>query len=50
MLDYKGNPISDRKQIYAQAFAAYGLAEYFRATGKTESLERARAALPVDRG
>jgi mannobiose 2-epimerase len=42
MLDYEGNPISDRKQIYAQAFAAYGLAEYFRATGKTESLERAR--------
>jgi len=34
MLDYKGNPISDRKQIYAQAFAAYGLAEYFRATAR----------------
>lgn len=39
MLDYLGNPISDRKQVYAQAFAVYALAEYFRATGKAESLE-----------
>jgi mannobiose 2-epimerase len=42
MLDYQGNPISDRKQIYAQAFAAYGMAEYFRATGHAESLEWAK--------
>jgi len=42
MLDYKGNPISDRKQVYAQAFTVYGLAEYYRATGKTESLDRAK--------
>ena len=42
MLDYEGNPLSDRKQIYAQAFAVYGMAEYFRATGNQESLERAR--------
>jgi mannobiose 2-epimerase len=42
MLDYQGNPISDRKQIYAQAFAIYGLVEYYRATGNPESLERAR--------
>jgi mannobiose 2-epimerase len=42
MLDYKGNPVSDRKQIYAQAFAAYGMAEYFRATGQAESLEWAK--------
>ena len=42
MLDYEGNPLSDRKQIYAQAFAVYAMAEYFRATGKEESLERAR--------
>lgn len=41
MVDYLGNPISSRKQIYAQAFAIYALAEYFRATGKVESLERA---------
>ena len=42
MLDYQGHPVSDRKQIYAQAFAAYGMAEYFRATGCAEALERAR--------
>jgi mannobiose 2-epimerase len=42
MLDYKGNPISDRKQIYAQAFTVYAMAEYFRATGRTESLDRAK--------
>jgi len=42
LLDYKGNPLSDRKQIYAQAFAAYGMAEYFRATGKPESLDLAQ--------
>jgi mannobiose 2-epimerase len=42
MLDYQGKPISDRKQIYAQAFAAYGMAEYFGATGRAESLECAK--------
>jgi mannobiose 2-epimerase len=42
LLDHLGNPISDRKQIYAQAFAIYGLAEYYRATGNAESLERAQ--------
>jgi len=42
MLDYLGRPLSDRKQIYAQAFAIYGLSEHFRATGNAESLERAR--------
>ena len=41
MLDYRGKPLSDRKQVYAQAFAAYGLAEYFRATAKPQSLELA---------
>lgn len=42
MLDWKGNPVNDRKQIYAQAFAVYAMAEYFRATGRADSLERAR--------
>src|SRR5450755_797434 len=42
LLDYRGNPISDRKQIYAQAFAAYGMAEYFRISGRVESLEYAK--------
>jgi mannobiose 2-epimerase len=42
MVDYQGNPISDRKQIYAQAFGAYALSEYFRLTGKPENLELAQ--------
>jgi mannobiose 2-epimerase len=42
MVDYLGHPISDRKQIYAQAFAIYAFAEYFRATGNAESLGRAK--------
>jgi mannobiose 2-epimerase len=42
MLDYQGIPISERKQIYAQAFAAYGMAEYFRVTGREDSLECAQ--------
>jgi mannobiose 2-epimerase len=42
MLDHQGNPLSDRKQIYAQAFAAYAMAEYYRATGKPEALDFAQ--------
>ena len=41
MLDYKGKPIDSKKQIYAIAFAIYGLAEYFQATGDQQSLEKA---------
>ena len=41
MLDHEGRPVSDRKQIYHQAFALYGLAEYHQATGSAEALERA---------
>ncbi len=37
-LDRQGCPISDRKHIYAQAFAIYGLAEFYRATGEPQSL------------
>jgi mannobiose 2-epimerase len=42
MLDHQGNPLSGRKQIYAQAFAAYAMAEYYRATGKPEAREFAQ--------
>jgi len=38
MLDYRGNPLNDRKQVYAQAFAVYGLARYFQATADDEAL------------
>lgn len=41
MLDHEGRPVSDRKQTYNLAFALYGLAEYHRATGSGEALERA---------
>ncbi len=29
-LDYQGNPVNTKKQVYAQAFAIYALSEYFR--------------------
>ncbi len=41
-LDHLGRPLSIRKQIYAQAFACYALAEYHRATGDQRSLELAK--------
>jgi len=40
-VDYMGNPVQTKKQIYAQAFGIYALVEYFRATGKKEILTRA---------
>lgn len=42
MLDHLGRPLNARKQIYAQAFAIYGLSEYFRATGDAQALDCAR--------
>ena len=40
-LDYKGNVINDRKQIYAQGFGIYGFSEYFKASGNKDSLDYA---------
>ena len=40
-LDYKGNPLDTKKQIYAIGFAIYGLSEYHRATQDAEALEYA---------
>ncbi len=37
-LDAQGQPLDTKKQFYAIAFAIYGLAEYFRATGHEEAL------------
>src|ERR1035438_7646705 len=42
MLDHPGRPLRNRKHNTAQDFAAYGLSEYFRATRRAESLERAK--------
>jgi mannobiose 2-epimerase len=41
-VDHRGNPVFDRKHHYAQAFAIYGLSEYYRATQEPQSLELAR--------
>ncbi len=37
-LDAAGRPLDTKKQFYAIAFAVYGLAEYYRATGLQEAL------------
>lgn len=42
-LDYEGNPVNTRKQIYALAFAIYGLSEYYGATGRKAALKQAIA-------
>ena len=41
LVDYKGDPIETKKQIYAQGFAIYGLSEYYRATQDKEALKYA---------
>ena len=41
-VDKTGQPLNQRKQTYAQAFAIYGLAEYHAASGSSESLETAK--------
>jgi mannobiose 2-epimerase len=38
-VDFKGNIFNPRKQIYGQAFGIYAFSEYFKASGKRESLE-----------
>ena len=41
-VDVAGKPVFDRKHHYAQAFAIYGLSEYYRATGESHSLALAQ--------
>ncbi|MBR4827160.1 MAG: AGE family epimerase/isomerase [Bacteroidales bacterium] len=40
-IDACGNPLETKKQYYAIAFAVYGLAEYYRATGEKPALDLA---------
>lgn len=40
-LDPTGRPLDPRKQIYGQAFALYGISEYYRASGEKTALEEA---------
>lgn len=42
MADHRGQAADTRKHVYAQAFAIYGLSEYYRAAGGTEALDLAR--------
>lgn len=42
MLDFKGNPAQDKKQLYAQAFAMYALTEYYRLSANTQALDKAK--------
>jgi mannobiose 2-epimerase len=39
-IDAAGRPAQTKKQIYAQAFVIYAMAEYFLITGSREALER----------
>lgn len=41
LLDHKGNILDSKKQIYAQAFAIYGLTEYYRITNDKTCLDKA---------
>ena len=41
-IDAKGQPLQDRKHSYAQAFAIYGLSEYYRASGDSAALGMAQ--------
>ena len=41
-VDNKGNPVSDRKHHYAQAYGIYGLSEYYWTTQETQSLKLAQ--------
>lgn len=38
-VDYLGNPTNTRKQVYAQAFTIYALAEYYKVCKKQEVLD-----------
>ncbi|MFA6401395.1 MAG: AGE family epimerase/isomerase [Salinivirgaceae bacterium] len=40
-LDYLGNPLNPRKQIYALSFVIYGMVEYYRACGEQKALQTA---------
>ncbi len=40
LLDHKGNIKDGKKQIYAQAFAIYGLTEYYRVTNDSKCLNK----------
>ena len=42
-VDGEGKPLDDKKQLYAQGFAIYGLSEYYKVTGDLKALAAAAA-------
>jgi len=40
-VNFKGEPLDTKKQIYASAFAVYGLSEYYQSSGNEKSKEAA---------
>lgn len=40
-LDFKGNPVNARKQVYAQAFAIYSFTEYYKISKQKDVLDKA---------
>lgn len=46
-VDYKGNKLDTKKQVYASAFTIYALAEYYRATRIKQVLDSAIALYTV---
>ena len=46
-LDAAGRPVDDKKQLYAQAFAIYGLSEAFLALGEERALQAAIALFGI---
>jgi cellobiose epimerase len=41
-VNYKGQPLDTKKQIYALAFALYGFAEFYKASGNEKALQAAK--------
>ena len=42
-VDFEGKPLNTKKQIYALAFAIYGIAEFYKATSDEEALKLAKS-------
>ena len=41
LVDYKGEPLDTKKQVYAIAFAIYGLSEFYLASGNEDARQNA---------
>ncbi|MEW9700195.1 AGE family epimerase/isomerase [Paenibacillus sp. SI8] len=47
MVDYQGNPLQTKKQIYGQAFYLYAISEYILATGREDLLNLAEQLFEI---